>query len=95
MLDYTTLIILFVATFVISFISLRVPIVGIFIIIIDLSSILDTLISGNVIMGYGYELIMGTYTVVPIIQNIPEFRYVGMILIILCACCVIGGVVKE
>lgn len=95
MLDYTTAVILFASTFILGLLSLKIPIVGIFILLIDVVSLFGLLTTGDVIMGYGYTLTNGAYVTTPIIQNIPELQYIGLITIVICIGGVITGLMKE
>jgi predicted membrane channel-forming protein YqfA (hemolysin III family) len=79
MLEYTLAIILIVITFISAFISWKIPLIGIIVMIVDFLMLRDLAINGYVIMGY--EVISSVIT--PNIQQFTELTLTTIIGIIL------------
>lgn len=79
MLEYNLAILLIIITFISAFISWKIPLIGIIVMIVDFLMLRDLAINGKVIMGYGY---VGS-VITPIIQQFIELQLTTLIGIIL------------
>lgn len=90
MLEYNLAIILIMITFISAFISWKIPLIGVIVMIIDFLMLRDLAINGYVIMGY--ELI--NVTITPNIQQFTELTLTTIIGVMLNIASTIYGALK-